>query len=195
MAYRMNWLLSISVLGMMLLLGAPAQATTVPLNIDNNGNTIVGDANIVDVTYQNLGGDTWQVTVGTGLKFEEFFANFSGAVGSVTITTPASGWSLFTSGGGGGSAGNFGHFSIKMNGPGPTGSSELVFSFTAAGVFQPNSDGNTFAAKISSQQGGFAGGFVSNGAVSAVPLPGAIWLFLTALAGFGVFSRRRIARS
>lgn len=44
------------------------------------------------------------------------------------------------------------------------------------------------AAKISSQQLGYAGGFVSN-----VPLPGAVWLFLSALAGlFGIgFSRRR----
>jgi len=46
------------------------------------------------------------------------------------------------------------------------------------------------AAKISSQQLGYAGGFVSN-----VPLPGAVWLFLSALGGlFGIgFGRRRAA--
>ena len=191
MANRMNWFLCISVVGLSLLIGTPVQATVVPLNIDNNGNVITGDANIVDVNVQNLGGNTWQVSVGQGLNFEEFFANFSGTVTSLdSITTPASGWSLVP---GGGHPGNFGAFSIKLDGPVSVGSPDLVFTFTAAGLFEPNSKGNTFAAKISSQQGGFAGGFVSNGGVSAVPLPGAVWLFLTALAGLGLYSRRRTA--
>lgn len=56
--------------------------------------------------------------------------------------------------------------------------------------FGPNcvsSIGCIQAAKISSEQFGFAGGFVSN-----VPLPGAIWLFLSALMGLaGIRHRRR----
>jgi len=55
--------------------------------------------------------------------------------------------------------------------------------------FSPNcypSVGCIQAAKISSEALHYAGGYVSN-----VPLPGAIWLFLSALGGFFVVGRRR----
>ena len=189
----MKKLLAVCFVGILLGFAAPAQAVVVPLNLDNNGVIITDPAQIIDVDFQNIGGNTWQISVGNGLNFEEFFANFSGNVGAVNVTTPpgGTGWSLVTAGGGGGTASNFGQFSVKLDGPVAGGSPALVFTFTAAGVFEPNSKGNTFAAKISSEAGGNAGGFVSNGGISQVPLPAAVWLFLTALAGLGLFTRRR----
>ena len=183
------------VLAATLLLASPAVATVVPLNIDNNGVILTNPAQIVDVEFVGNGSGGWLVTVGGGLNFEQFFANFSLPVGTgdISITTPALGWSLVTAGGGGGTAGNFGQFSVKLDGPAAPGSSLLEFEIFVAGAFDPNSKGNTFAAKISSQQGGNAGGFVSNGSISAVPLPAAVWLFLSALVGLGVVSRRRRA--
>ena len=82
---------------------------------------------------------------------------------------------------------------LDYEGPVSGGTADLQFELTVAGLFEPNAKGNTFAAKISSQQGGNAGGFVSHGSVSQVPLPAAVWLFLSALAGLAVFSRRRKA--
>jgi len=55
--------------------------------------------------------------------------------------------------------------------------------------FSPNcypSVGCIQAAKISSEQLHYAGGYVSN-----VPLPGAVWLFLSALGGIFMVARRR----
>lgn len=189
----MSRLVAVFIFGAFLVFGAPAQALVVPLNIDNNGVVITDPAQIVEVDFQNTSGNDWTVSVGGGLNFEELFFNFSTDVGAITITTPplGVGWSLVVAGGGGGTAGNFGQFSEKIDGPGPGGDPALDFSFTAAGVLDPNAKGNTFAAKISSEAGGNAGGFVSNGGISPVPLPAALWLFLTALAGLGVFSRRR----
>jgi hypothetical protein len=175
------------------LLSSPVTAAVVPLNIDNNGVVITGADQIVDVDFTSNGIGGWVVSVGNGLNFEEFYANFSQPVGTGGITILTPGWELVTSGGGGGTAGNFGQFSVKIDGPVSGGTADLQFTLTVAGLFEPNSKGNTFAAKISSQQGGNAGGFVSNGSVSQVPLPAAMWLFLSALAGLAAFSRRRTA--
>jgi hypothetical protein len=175
------------------LLSSPVTAAVVPLSLDNNGVVITGDDQIVDVDFVSNGSGGWLVNVGNGLNFEEFYANFSQPVGAGDINISTAGWSLVTAGGGGGTAGNFGPFSIKIDGPVAGGTAALQFELTVAGLFEPNSKGNTFAVKISSQQGGNAGGFVSHGSVSQVPLPAAVWLFLSALAGLAVLSRRRTA--
>lgn len=177
----------------LVLLNSPVSAAVVPLSLDNNGVIITDDAQIVDVDFASNGTGGWTVNVGNGLNFEEFFANFSQPVGAGDIDIITAGWTLVTSGSGGGTAGNFGQFSIKIDGPVSGGTLDLQFELTVAGLFDPNSKGNTFAAKISSQQGGNAGGFVSNGSVSQVPLPAAVWLFLSALAGLAVLSRRHKA--
>ena len=110
--------------------------------------------------------------------------------GDVELTGSSIGnWTADTNGG---TAGNFGQFSFAWDGPNPAGLSELTFNILVDGNFIPNSKGNLFAAKISSEQGGNAGGFVSDGSISAVPLPGAVWLFLSALAGLAIMSRRHI---
>jgi hypothetical protein len=178
------------------LLSSAAMATTVPLNIDNNGNILVDNSQIVDVNFTSNGSGGWLVSVGTGLNFEEFYANFNQPVGVGDISITTAGWSLVTAGGGGGTAGNFGKFSVKIDGPVSGGTADLQFELTLAGLFDPNSKGNTFAAKISSQQGGNAGGFVSNASVSAVPLPAAAWLLLSAMTGLIVISQfsKRSAR-
>ena len=189
----MSRLLGASMFLVLLLLSGAATAAVVPLALDNNGVVITGDDQIVDVDFASNGSGGWLVSVGNGLNFEEFFANFSQPVGAGDIDIVTAGWSLVTAGGGGGTAGNFGQFSIKIEGPVSGGTADLQFELTVAGLFEPNAKGNTFAAKISSQQGGNAGGFVSHGSVSQVPLPAAVWLFLSALAGLAVFSRRRKA--
>lgn len=189
----MSRLLGASVFLVLLLLSSAATAAVVPLALDNNGVVITGDDQIVDVDFASNGSGGWLVSVGNGLNFEEFFANFSQPVGAGDINIATAGWSLVTAGGGGGTAGNFGQFSIKIEGPVSGGTADLQFELTVAGLFEPNAKGNTFAAKISSQQGGNAGGFVSHGSVSQVPLPAAVWLFLSALAGLAVFSRRHKA--
>lgn len=170
-----------------------AHAVVVPLTLDNNGIVITDPNQIVDVEYDSNGASGWLVSVGDGLNFEEFFFNYSVPVGLTDISIDTGSWTLVTAGGGGGSAGNFGQFSVKLDGPVSGGSSLLEFEITAAGLFEPNSKGNTFAAKISSQQGGNAGGFVSDGGtapVSQVPLPSAVWMFLSGLAMFFAFSAR-----
>ncbi len=189
----MTRLLGASLFLVLALLGSPVTAAVVSLNLDNNGVVITGDDQIVDVDFASNGSGGWLVSVGNGLNFEEFFANFSQPVGAADVTVTTAGWSLVTAGGGGGTAGNFGTFSVKFDGPVSGGTAGLQFELTVAGLFEPNAKGNTFAAKISSQQGGNAGGFVSHGSVSQVPLPAAVWLFLSALAGLVVCSRRRQA--
>jgi hypothetical protein len=75
------------------------------------------------------------------------------------------------------------------------GTAALYFVIASADLgdfgvsFSPNcypSVGCIQAAKISSEQLGYAGGYVSN-----VPLPGAVWLMLTALGGLFLVTRRR----
>lgn len=194
----MSRILGLIMFGIAVLVVRPGLADVVPLNIDNNGIVLSNAAQIVDVTFTPNGGTGWTVNVGNGLNFEEFFFNFSQPVGLGDISINTAGWSLVTAGGGGGTAGNFGSFSAKLDGPVAGGTSSLDFVLSVGGNFVPNSKGNTFAAKISSQQGGNAGGFVSNGSISAVPLPSAFWMFLSGLTGLILLThptvRRKLAR-
>jgi len=171
-----------------------AHALVVPLALDNNGVVISDPNQIVDVTFNGNGSGGWFVSVGQGLNIEQFFFNYSAPVGLSDISIDTASWSLVTAGGGGGTAGNFGQFSVKLEGPVATGSSLLEFEITAVGFFIPNGKGNTFAAKISSEQGGNAGGFVSDGGltpVTQVPLPAAIWMFLSATAMLVAFAGQK----
>lgn len=88
-----------------------------------------------------------------------------------------------------------------FSGGGTSGTLEAALYFVIAGlftvddfeaIFSPNcnsSIGCLQAAKVSSEQ--FDDLIRGGGYVSNVPLPGAVWLFLTALGALGVFSRRR----
>ena len=75
------------------LLSGTALAATVPLSIDNNGNILTIDAQIVDVDFTSNGSGGWLVSVGNGLNFEEFYANFSQPVGAGDISITTAGWS------------------------------------------------------------------------------------------------------
>jgi len=161
----------------------------------NNGTIITAPSEIIDVSADNNLGPAWRVTVGDGLNFEEFFFNYSQPLGAgdVVLTGASSGqWAADTNGA---TASNFGHFSFKWDGPPPSGLSGLTFDILVAGDFIPNSDQRIFAAKIASEAAGNAGGFVSTGPVSAVPLPAAGWLFITALLGLLGWARagRRVS--
>jgi hypothetical protein len=185
-----------------MVLAGSAHAMVVAAELDrvNNGNVITAPSEIIDVAADDGLGPAWRVTVGGGLNFEQFFFNYSQPLlaGDVLLTGSSAGqWSADTNGG---TASNFGQFSFKWDGPVSGGLSQLTFDILAAGDFLPNSNQRIFAAKIASEQAGNAGGFVSTGTVSAVPLPAAGWLFLTALMGFLGWSRsrrpkRRFARS
>lgn len=171
-----------------------AHAVVVPLALDNNGVVITDPNQIVDVTYNGNGSGGWLVSVGDGLNIEQFFFNYDTSIGLSDISIDTADWSLVTAGGGGGTAGNFGQFSVKLSGPVAPGAALLEFEITAAGLFTPNGKGNTFAAKISSEQGGNAGGFISDGGaapVSQVPLPAAVWMFISALTVLVLFSGRK----
>ena len=164
--------------------GKSAEALVVNAQLDqvNNGNVITQPSQIIDVSADDSLGPAWRVTVGGGLNFEEFFFNYDQLLqaSDVVLTGASAGqWSADTNGG---TASNFGQFSFKWDGPVSAGLASLTFDILAAGNFVANGDEAIFAAKIASQAGGNAGGFVSTVQVAPVPLPGAAWLMLSALA-------------
>jgi len=176
---------------------ANAMVVTAELDHVNNGTILTQPSQIIDVAADDSLGAPWTVTVGGGLNFEEFFFNYSQPLtaGQVMLTGLSGGnWTADTNGA---TASNFGQFSFHWIGPVSGGLSDLTFQILAAGNFVPNSDERIFAAKIASEQGGNAGGFVSTAAVSAVPLPPAAWLFITAILGLLGWFRagRRLARA
>lgn len=176
---------------MVLASSTEAMVVSAELDHDNNGTILTAPSEIINVTANDGLGPAWRVTVGGGLNFEQFFFNYSKPLqaSDVVLTgTSAGQWSPDTNGG---TASNFGQFSFKWDGPVSSGLSDLTFDILAAGDFVSNSDQRIFAAKIASEQAGNAGGFVSTGAVSAVPLPAAGWLLLTALLGLLGWSRAR----
>lgn len=175
--------------------GNAAHALVVNAQLDhvNNGNVITDPAQIIDVSANDSLGVSWRVSVGGGLNFEQFFFNYDQPLqaANVVLTGASAGqWSADTNGG---TASNFGQFSFKWDGPAPAGLAALTFDILAAGNFVANGDEAIFAAKIASQAGGNAGGFVSTEGVSAVPIPGAVWLLISALAMLLGLTRRRPA--
>jgi hypothetical protein len=175
--------------------GNSAHAVVVSAELDhvNNGNIITQPSQIIDVSADDSLGPAWRITVGGGLNFEQFFFNYDQPLqaSDVVLTGASAGqWSADTNGG---TASNFGQFSFKWDGPVPAGLATLTFDILLAGNFVANGDDAIFAAKIASQAGGNAGGFVSTTDVAAVPLPGAAWLLLSALAALLGFRRTRPA--
>ncbi len=168
---------------------AEAMVVTAALDHVNNGTVITTPSEIIDVAADDSGIPAWHVTVGGGLNFEQFFFNYSQPLQAADVMLTGSSIGQWGADTNGGTASNFGQFSFKWDGPVSGGLSQLTFDILAAGDFIPNADQRIFAAKIASEQASNAGGFVSTGAVSTVPLPAAGWLFLTALMGFLGWSR------
>lgn len=182
-------------------LAATTEAMVVSAELDhvNNGTILTAPSDIIDVTADDSSGPpttAWQVSVGGGSNFEQFFFNYSQPLTASDVVLTGSSAGLWSADTNGGTASNFGQFSFTWDGPVPGGLSELTFDILAAGIFVLNSDQRLFAAKIASEQPS-AGGFVSTAAVSEVPLPAAGWLFVTALLGLLGWSRscRRAERS
>jgi hypothetical protein len=169
-----------------------AMVVTAELDQVNNGTILTDPAEIIDVTADDSAapGTPWQVTVGGGANFEQFFFNYSQPLTADDVMLTGSSVGQWTADTNGSTASNFGQFSFSWDGPVSIGLSQLTFEILVAGDFIPNSDQRIFAAKISSEQPN-AGGFVSTGEVSAVPLPAAAWLLMSAILGLLGFSRVR----
>lgn len=170
-----------------------AMVVTAELDHVNNGSILTAPSEIIDVTANDSSGPpttAWQVTVDGGSNFEQFFFNYSQPLTASDVVLTGSSVGQWTADINGGTASNFGQFSFNWDGPVSTGLAQLTFDILALGDFVPNADQRIFAAKIASEQPN-AGGFVSTGEVSAVPLPAAGWLLLSALLGLAGLTRAR----
>lgn len=126
----------------------------------------------------------WQVTVSGGTPFREFFFNYDTAL-DITDVEAAGPWQGHNSPAP--SAGSFGQFGFKLS-AGSTALTSLLFTILVDGNFEPNGAGKFFAAKIASSG---PGGFVAADSISAVPLPAAVWIFISGIAGIGGLLLRR----
>ena len=220
LATAFSLILAIMVIGQ----ATPAQALSQSwcLGFDNNKNTLSGsDCPIVTAT--EVGSDlAIAVTTQGDVVLEQFGIQWdpsisAGDIYNITIAGAALGvatngsvtWELHTPTLNAQMDG-FGNFDVVMdlNGTGANdgiagtgftaGTAALYFVIAQADLsgfgvsFGPNcndSIGCIQAAKISSEQLHYAGGYVSN-----VPLPGALWLFLSALGGVLMVGRHRGSR-
>jgi hypothetical protein len=185
--------------------GQQAHAATFFLNQSNELADNVNYAQ-VDVT-ESAGNLNFLVTAlaPTNWKFSNFYFNLDGTVGTVSLTGKPSGWNPDN----GKNVSQFGVFSNGLKG---TGSSlKSTFSFIADSTVDlslanliANAEGWIFAAHVQcSERGGnvcnSVGGDLSHhiagpgGDVSNVPLPAAVWLFGSAMAGLGTLARRKQA--
>lgn len=182
----------------------PAQASTFYLN---QSNTLADGVNYAQVDVTEVAGNLkFEVEVldPTNWKFSSFFFNLSGA-GAVNLTGLPSGWGLVS----GPSPYNVSEFGLFSNGVKGTGNSlQDDFSFIADGAndltianLVENNKGWIFAghtqcqnknsspcSKVDYQSSHFISG---TGDVSNVPLPAAVWLFGSAIAGLGTLKRRK----
>jgi hypothetical protein len=194
-----------------------AKATTWSLNESNgcSGGCTTGPFGTVDVTDNGLGTLSFDVELAAGYNFlggsNIFTFNLSGGPTisySNTSSNFLSGDTTPVTSGGGVAMDGFGKYmyAVDLNGSGgstPQGAS-LTFDIFSAGLtlaaITTNDDGYLFAAHICSLSGcgsgltGFAAGgpVTGGGGQNEVPLPAAVWLMGSVLAGgFGVGSWRR----
>ena len=190
--------------GMFMFAGQQAIANTYLLNQSNTLADGVDYAQ-VDVT-ENAGNLNFTVTAlePTNWKFSNFYFNLGGATGAITLTGLPSGWNADN----GKNDQNVSEFGVFSDGAKGTGSSlQSVFSFTADGTntlsfanLLANDEGWIFAAHVQCQSkrnnpcsgvDGETSHHIAGPEISPVPIPGAIWLFGSALMGFINMSSRR----
>ena len=190
-------LISSLLCGLFLFAGQQAYANTYFLN---QSNTLADSVNYAQVeVLETVGNLNFTVTAlePTNWKFSNFYFNLGGTTGTITLTGLPSGWSAET-------VQNVSEFGVFSDGAKGTGSSlQSVFSFTADGTntlsfanLLANNVGFIFAAHVQcSGRGGnqcsSVDGDTSSHHIAAIPIPGAIWLFGTALIGFISMSSRR----
>ena len=182
--------------------GQQAYANTYFLN---QSNTLADDFNYakVDVLETTDGNLNFTVTAiaPNNWKFSNFYFNLGGSTGAITLFGLPSDWSADNNH----NDSEFGRFSNGAKGNG--NSLQSVFSFTADGV-NPLSFANLlennkdwiFAAHVQCQSkknnpcsgvDNVTSHHIAGPEISPVPIPGAIWLFGTALMGFISMSNRR----
>ena len=196
-------LISSLLCSLFVLAGQQAHANTYYLN---QSNELADGVNYAQVDVLESGGNlNFTVTAlePTNWKFSNFYFNLGGSTGAITYTGLPSGWKADTDQ----NVSEFGEFSDGIKGKG--NSLQSVFSFTADGVntlsfasLLANDDGWIFAAHVQCQSKrnnpcssveGESSHHIAGPELSPVPIPGAIWLFGTALMGFiSMNSRRKI---
>ena len=193
-------LISSLLCGLFLFAGQQAYANTYFLN---QSNTLADGVNYAQVDVLETAGNlnfTVTALVPTNWKFSNFYFNLGGSTGAVTLTGLPSGWKADTDQ----NVSEFGVFSDGAKGKGK--SLQSVFSFTADGTntlsfanLLANDEGWIFAAHVQCQSknnscssvDGETSHHIAGPEISPVPIPGAIWLFGTALIGFVSMSSRR----
>ncbi len=186
-----------------LLAGSQAYANTYFLS---QSNTLADSVNYaqVDVLVNN-GNLDFTVTAlePTNWKFSNFYFNLGGSTGAITLTGLPSGWNADTDQ-------NVSEFGVFSDGAKGTGNSlQSVFSFTADGTntlsfanLLANDDGWIFAAHSQCQNkrnnpcgavDDATSHHIAGPDISPIPIPGAIWLFGTAIMGFiSMNSRKKV---
>lgn len=193
-------LISSLLCSMFLFTGQQAYATTYYLT---QSNTLADGVNYAQVDVVESGGNldfTVTALAPTNWKFSDFYYNLNNYTGVISYTGLPTGWTADTDQ-------NVSEFGVFSDGASGTGNSLVsVLSFTADGTtaisladLMVNTDGWIFASHIQCQDktsspcsavDGQTSTFIA-GPGSPVPIPGAIWLFGSALMGFINMSNRR----
>ena len=196
-------LISSLLCGLFVFAGQQAYANTYFLN---QSNELADGVNYAQVdVLENAGNLNFTVTAlePTNWKFSNFYFNLGGSTGAITLTGLPSGWRADTDQ----NVSEFGVFSDGAKGRG--NSLQSIFSFTADGTntlsfanLLANDDGWIFAAHVQCQNkrnnpcsavGDETSHHIAGPDISPIPIPGAIWLFGTALVGFiSMNSRRKV---
>ena len=195
-------LISSLLCGLFLFAGQQAYANTYFLN---QSNTLADGVNYAQVDVLETAGNlNFTVTAlePTNWKFSNFYFNLGGSTGAITLTGLPSGWRADTDQ----NVSEFGEFSDGLR-KGAKGSLQSLFSFTADGTntlsfanLLANDEGRIFAAHVQcsgrggnqcSSVDGETSHHIAGPDISPIPIPGAIWLFGTALMGFVSMSSRR----
>ena len=194
-------LISSLLCGLFVFAGQQAYANTYFLN---QSNTLADGFNYAQVdVLENAGNLNFTVTAlePTNWKFSNFYFNLGGSTGAITLTGLPTGWNADTDQ-------NVSEFGVFSDGARGTGRSlQSVFSFTADGTntlsfanLLANDDGWIFAAHVQCQNkrnnpcsavGDETSHHIAGPEISPIPIPGAVWLFGTALMGFISMSSRR----
>ena len=194
-------LISSLLCGLFVFAGQQAYANTYFLN---QSNELADGFNYAQVdVLENAGNLNFTVTAlePTNWKFSNFYFNLGGSTGAITLTGLPTGWNADTDQ----NVSEFGVFSDGAKGRG--NSLQSVFSFTADGTntlsfanLLANDDGWIFAAHVQCQNkrnnpcsavGDETSHHIAGTDISPIPIPGAVWLFGTALMGFISMSSRR----
>lgn len=195
-------LISSLLCSMFLFAGQQASATTYFLNQSTEFADGINYAQ-VDVDANSAGNLDFTVTAlePSGYRFSDFYFNLSGDTGTVTLTNLPTGWIADTDQ----VISAFGEFTDGLR-KSAGGTLQSILTFTADGVndlslanLVTNEVGFMFASHLQcntrdntcSSVDGATSGHIAGPDISPVPIPGAIWLFGSALMGFVSMNSRK----